>query len=1043
MVDAQTDTPLEGALFALLFAANAHAVLDRVDTNSLSVIRIADKEWMDDIRKSANSKNKFLESYIQVDELPEGKYFIDEIEGPSMVATVEDPSEFSSSTPESGNETDQATLVKQFEPVRKAIIVKEVDRVQSFKILHHDNSTHFYDATGAQIKEQSNKLIILSLINLVHGFRHPFQSLSKLLNRTTITQSRAFITSLFKRTHLPNQKETAGLCSIFFLCLISLVALYFIFIAPFICVIGQSISVYDVPGFGGQFLFANISGYFSRFIFHGWEAVSLLGSSYPEVGIPLGFYLITVTLLFVLIILLIRKFATFFSPINPILKEQPPRIEDGPNVGTKGSDSLITDEKIVASTLSTCNYSNVEEDLIEGGIYCGFIGQTPAQVFFNGCINTSISAIENFAQSALYLNKSESFQSWNLDSIKREPKGNAVYLGGDNHGFIIADTRGGKTRLILIPTIELLSRCSNESLIIFDPKGEIYGQTSEAVSARMPVYVIDMSEPLRSHRWNPLTPAIMYWKMGDYVRANTAVTEVIEAIAPKLPNEGQSKYFNDGARAQMRSACLYIISDPKCPDNQKTLSTVARFIETYMQPTYVDPTKPTKTFIPYEEMLEQLPNAYDHPAYEAYSAARGANPKEAKSFTSTSATYLSLFRDPAIEAMMSVTDLPITDIADKRCAVYLIIPTHKRAYRPFSTLFLDQAYSALIEHAQSGTGRCKQRVNFIWDEVCSINKWDNLSSAINYGAGVGIRFYLFVQNLSIFENLYGREAAGIYSNCNYKIFLKTGDIKNTAPEISRTLGSYTIETENTTYSGSRFLPLTNKSVSHSPAERKVLSVSEVMRWKSSYGAIVLTGDQPLVVPLPDISQTPVEKIFGLGDIRHNLIKTLDARMARSIIRPSSEQHYFPELPEIINGVTYSDKKRKALRASFIASLAKYHARRIADVQQPSNNISSDQAKQAVYYAAAFNELTGELKRWDEGITASLTSVINNPAYKVKIDISKKQIDSWVAAKKTKYKEHQKSQIQLETNKPKQKPKRRTKQGSDPPGQQKLDLFESS
>lgn len=1042
MIDAARSFVLQNIMFELLNPSGVTVGIVKANSN-FGAPKIADREWFDEINKANNDINDFKEQYTLVEKLRPGKYTIREIEQPSFEILTEDLN-----AEDAGAAGENAKLCITYSPIEKDIIIRPTEYVQVFKVLHFDYTEYFIDANGTIIEDKEERLFTETIKD---AFADLKQSISKKSLRTWIINAlkglpRTLIDALsaksalidsikkpFDRSEYPGTSARKHLASAFMLLAFAIGVVYGVFIAPLVTVFAIGLKGLSYAGFGLSFLIDNLSAYFSAYFFSGWQAVSLLNTAYPALALDVLSLVCIWGILAIILGVVFWKYSIFFIPKNPILDNQPEAIVDGPNRGIKGTAEFIRDQKVIKENFMVVSYRD-PKPLKDSGAYLGFLPPTPIQDLRDSIINEMIDVLEILCRNAIAFKDTDKAHSFAITVIRPKLKGFAVFIPGDYHSFILGDTRSGKSRRAVMTTVDNLSRCPNESLIIFDSKGEIEGLLGDVLRGLMPVYTIDMSDPSRSSRWNPLTHAINLWEQGDFSKANQAVAEVFAAIAPQQENEGPSRYFNDGARAIMRSVALKIIADKNCPDDQKTISTVARWIETYCMPTYLSPTS-NKTFVPYEEMLEQLPDAYNHVAFEAYSAARGANAKESKSFCSTAATYLSLFRDPAIADMTSETDIPITRAADERCAIFVNIPVHKRAYRPFATLFLDQAYTALLEHANAGSGRCKQRVNIIWDEVCSIPRWENLFSAINIGAGHGLRFFLYVQNLSIFRQVYKEEADGIFGNCTNKIFLKTGDSRLTAPQMTDMLGSYTAKSQTISYSGTRFLPKFNQSITYSPTERHLLNKDEVMRWKADYGAIVMTGDQPYIVPCPDISKTPFQQIYGLGDMKHNLLKILKSKNERPERELSNDQKYFAELPKIKQGKKYRDDERRALRSAFIVQLAKAHAQRAKGI---TDSESPEKPTKGFAFAAAFNTATGESQIWEDGLNKNFEKVLNNPSIQLKLSNNKSKIRSWLEHKNKNFKEIQ--QAKQEIANPPNKKRSPQQSGKSVLGQ--MELFET-
>ena len=77
------------------------------------------------------------------------------------------------------------------------------------------------------------------------------------------------------------------------------------------------------------------------------------------------------------------------------------------------------------------------------------------------------------------------------------------------HTLIVGTTSSGKSTQYIIPTIQLLSMtAAKPSFVITDPKGELYEQNAEKLrSEGYDIQILDLDDPYRSSKWNPLTYA--------------------------------------------------------------------------------------------------------------------------------------------------------------------------------------------------------------------------------------------------------------------------------------------------------------------------------------------------------------------------------------------------------------------------------------------------------------------------------------------------------------------------------------------------------
>src|SRR5574344_1170127 len=91
------------------------------------------------------------------------------------------------------------------------------------------------------------------------------------------------------------------------------------------------------------------------------------------------------------------------------------------------------------------------------------------------------------------------------------------------HTLVIGTTGSGKTTMLVEPSIQIIGSCaSHPSLIISDPKGELYARESQFLrTVGYDVQCINLREPNESSRVNPIEPAYL-----KFQRAHNLVKEV-------------------------------------------------------------------------------------------------------------------------------------------------------------------------------------------------------------------------------------------------------------------------------------------------------------------------------------------------------------------------------------------------------------------------------------------------------------------------------------------------------------------------------------
>ena len=97
---------------------------------------------------------------------------------------------------------------------------------------------------------------------------------------------------------------------------------------------------------------------------------------------------------------------------------------------------------------------------------------------------------------------------------------------GNSHTLLLGTTRAGKTRRVILPMVWCLGH-RQESMILTDPKGELYAHSAEWLRSQgYEVAQIDLLRPTRGNRWNPLDAVTAAWRAGDGEEAGRLAWEI-------------------------------------------------------------------------------------------------------------------------------------------------------------------------------------------------------------------------------------------------------------------------------------------------------------------------------------------------------------------------------------------------------------------------------------------------------------------------------------------------------------------------------------
>lgn len=541
----------------------------------------------------------------------------------------------------------------------------------------------------------------------------------------------------------------------------------------------------------------------------------------------------------------------------------------------------------------------------------------------------------------------------------------AVIASDDEHMLILAPTRVGKTRRVLLPMIATLLK-TGESFCAFDPKGELFGYTSTLAKSTHEVNRLDLREPQLGNRINVLAGAIRAYMgregekpveslfkaldakrkklagqkdakeirrlnadimgIGDEItrrleEAEHEVDLVTSFVFPReIEKEGNSKFFNDGAENLIKMTLHYLCGSMHCPKSDKGLYLASKLISELCQPEKLTKAPgEDRIFSPLIEEVHQL--NHRHPAYVYMAKIDGS--RNLSDFITTATGALSRYTSSSMARMMTETDLPFEELGDRPTATYIIVPNDDDTYNQVAMLFVAQLYSALMRRADACGGRLPVRMNMICEELKQLPVINGLDQKLSICAGYGVRWVLVLQSLTQLQSAYGKEdAATIMENCRIQMCLLAGT-PETGKYIEERCGTYTINLASTSSSKVPHGLLADRATSsHSLGKRARCSADEAQNWNPDQGAILLkVGCQPACTPLPELSRTPFNAMLGMSTPERNTALQKEVRSQPA----HTDRVELPDWSIELNthekaSCAYTDEERKKLRRNHLRKL---------------------------------------------------------------------------------------------------------------------------
>lgn len=431
------------------------------------------------------------------------------------------------------------------------------------------------------------------------------------------------------------------------------------------------------------------------------------------------------------------------------------------------------------------------------------------------------------------------------------------YNAKDSHSLCIGATGSGKTRTVLLQTIGTIG-LSGESMILSDPKGELFHYTSPYLRRLgYEVVALDFRNPLKSHCYNYLQSVIDAVDQEDIAKAISATWDITANLVGEAKGE---RIWNDGEASVIASSIMSVVYDNRERDKRKyqNMTNVYYFIAFMC--------KTINNKMPILEYVKRLPDT--HPAKGLLAISEVAPARTRGSFYTAALSTLRLFTDPSIYSMTCRSDFNPGDVGSKKQAIFIILPDEKTTFYSLASLFVSQLYGQLVQIADQHGGRLENRVHFDLEEFGNFVKIPDFDNKLTVARSRGILFNLFIQSFAQLEEKYGKEIARIIrGNCESWIYLQADD-EETLKELSGKLGTYTVSSYSLSANNGRYsTPSTSQSTSL--MSRSLLTSDEVRLISRPYSLITSRGN-PAIMYAPDLSETHFNRMFGLGDKKHNI-----------------------------------------------------------------------------------------------------------------------------------------------------------------------------
>jgi len=397
-------------------------------------------------------------------------------------------------------------------------------------------------------------------------------------------------------------------------------------------------------------------------------------------------------------------------------------------------------------------------------------------------------------------------------------------LPNRNH-FVVGGPGSFKTQSYIITNVLHEKKCS---LVVTDPKGEVYEMTAEIKRKQgYEVHVINFDDMRYSDKYNCF----------DYVKKDRDATTVANTLVAAKNNPKNKDIWYNAQLSLLKALILYSIYEMK-PEN-RNVTGVLNFLQEF------DPEADETGISELDEQFMILDKT--HPARRAYELGfKKSVEKTRSSIIISLLTTIGDYVDEEVAKFTESSDFDLGEIGIRKIALYVIIPVMDSTWEGLINLFFNQTFQELYAVGAKNNTKLPQPVIFYLDEFPNLGRFDDYEKFLATCRGYGIACCTILQNITQLQDKYGKEQAeSILGNCGVKLCL--GNVNDTTAEyFSRLAGKSTIKVDTGSSSESHGEKgSSSASKSYSYTARNLINADEILTMNPNESICIITGKHPI------------------------------------------------------------------------------------------------------------------------------------------------------------------------------------------------------
>ena len=550
--------------------------------------------------------------------------------------------------------------------------------------------------------------------------------------------------------------------------------------------------------------------------------------------------------------------------------------------------------------------------------------------------NSQFSDVEDIREDGFIASSKES--KWSeKDPYKALGSSEGIILGTDGNELVIIppDSKLDNRNVLVVGSsgsskgqafvINNIINHRSQTIVVTDPKGELYGLTSDIKRDQgYHVHQIDFLN-LKGSRYNPL----------DYVTNDIEAVKISNAISINSAKDVKQDFFFNTARDLLTGLIIYCINEYDKPNISRTVKGLFNKISND------------------EEYLPGLCEGIgeNHPAYQYLKDASASTGNTRTSILSSFAQQTGVFSLSDVGKLTEDSDFDFHELQEHKTILYVKIPVKDNPVPALTATFFDQLISVLYQIGDQNESILPIPTIFLLDEFANLGKLHDYDNTLSTCRGYNLSMMTIVQDFAQLEGKYSKELARtIISNHDTTLFLRTKDTE-TAKYFERLAGETTIryETKSSSNSGGwlyvfGFTKQSNasRSTNEQYIKKPLISESDLLSMKGDKCYVFMTGHK---VELEKAFQSKIYRGFITGTQkevvngvsrfpysyptnresyikRFNLQPYKDEVAVTTIEKPKTTVLVTPPKTDVITETVRSEDKMQSLVSNFLADIEK-------------------------------------------------------------------------------------------------------------------------